>query len=136
MIGVAVGGSELHGSFAPLGLRHVCIEVLDPGLQRFFCRAAVAFNGQLLETALFDGCLIVIARGLGLITNRFVSFGIARLKIERGLLQAGKGIAVDTPGRDPAQLGACGLFQRDGGCEGLVVFNLFDGKRLGNRGQA
>ncbi|NVL24081.1 hypothetical protein F2S68_16155 [Pseudomonas syringae pv. actinidiae] len=109
---------------------------MTPGSRGFFCRAAIAFNGQLLETALFDGCLIVIARGLGLIANRFVSFGIARLKIERGLLQAGKCIAVDTPGRDPAQLGACGLFQCGGGREGLIVFNLFDGKRLGDRWQA
>ncbi|MNL29133.1 hypothetical protein D3C87_1508080 [compost metagenome] len=34
--GVAIGRGELLGGFAQLGLRHVGIEVLDPGFKRRF----------------------------------------------------------------------------------------------------
>ncbi|MNY64099.1 hypothetical protein D3C86_2011550 [compost metagenome] len=61
--------------------------------------------------------------------------GIARLEIESGLSQTGKGIAVDAPGGDPAELFAYGLFESNGGWERLVSFGLLSGQRLRNRGQ-
>jgi hypothetical protein len=83
-------------------LPHVGIEVLDPGFQWPFRRTAFALDSELLATAFFDGSLILIALGPGFFASRRVGFGIACLEVERGLFEAGKSVAIDALGGNPA----------------------------------
>jgi hypothetical protein len=110
VIGVVVVRTELLGRFTQLGSCKVRIEIRDPGRQGRFRCAPVAFSGALLEAVFFSFRLGFFTLGLGGGPCVGISVGIARVEIESGLSQTGKGIAVDTPGGDPAQLFAHCLF--------------------------
>ncbi len=58
----------------------------------FFELGAERSASQLLEAAIYNLCLFFIARGPGVLANRFVRLGITGLTVESLLLQTGKGI--------------------------------------------
>ncbi|MNP32989.1 hypothetical protein D3C76_1261980 [compost metagenome] len=103
--------TKLFGGLSQLGLRHVGIEILDPGLHRRLRFVSPLLAGQLLLAAFYHRRLFPVALGLGALALLRIGFAVAGLEIERALLQAGEGIAVDAPGGDPAQLCTQGLFQ-------------------------
>ncbi|MCY1306309.1 hypothetical protein D9M70_561640 [compost metagenome] len=83
---------------------HVGIKILDPRLQRHVRFAAEKLMSPLLLAAFYDLCLILVALFFGARFDPFVGFAVARLKIERGVLEAGERVTVDAPGGDPAHL--------------------------------